>query len=375
MEKVRFTVLHPAGTNVDITKDEGQIPYTLAKLENIDAKMVSCHIDYDCCNIENVPGLSIKHIPLIINNTITGLLYLLKNSRQIDWLNIYFAGRQAYIWMRLYKFLNKKGCTYLKLDMDYRSCDLYDSNPKERRIFTRNTLIADIVSVESVAVKKRISRYSKKEIFLVEDGISKLKFCPNTNTKRENLFLTVGRLGTCQKATDVLLEAFANSALNHNWKLKLVGNIEKEFNKKIEDFYEKYPHLRQRVIFTGPINDRETLYSEYCSAKVFVLPSRWESYGISAAEALSCGCHLILSDSIPPANEMTNFEKYGEIVKVDNVEQLSKAMTNATLKKYEQATIDEIVKYANMQFSWERICKKLLKEMNRINKENPFNKK
>lgn len=366
MKKIRFTVLHPAGTNVDIIKDEGQIPYTLASLENIDASIVSCHIDCNCTNIDSVPGLSVMHFPLIINNAITGVIYLLLNSRKIDWLNIYFAGRQAYFWMCLYKFLNRNGYVYLKLDMDFRGCDLYDSNAKERQIFEKNTAIADIVSVESIAVKKRIQKYSKKKLLLIEDGISKLKFRPTIHHERENLFITVGRLGTNQKATDILLEAFEKSSQDHDWKLKLIGNIENDFKKNINKFYDEHPDMRKRVIFTGPINNRKLLYSEYFRAKVFVLPSRWESFGIAAAEALSCGCHLILSDSIPPANEMINYGKYGELVKTENTESLRKAFISASKKEYKQSKIDEIISYSNKKFSWERICKKLFLEMTRI---------
>lgn len=370
MKKIRFTVLHPAGTNVDLIKDEGQIPSTLGNIKNVDATIVSCHIESNAANMNSVPGLSVKHIPLIINNPITGIVYLFLNSKKIDWLNIYFAGRQAYIWMRLYRFLNRRGHIYLKLDLDFRGCDLYDSNAKERRIFKKNVAIADIVSVESKAVKERIQKYSAKELLIIEDGISKLNFKPVVNVDRDDIFITVGRLGTYQKATDILLEAFEKSSQKHNWKLKLIGNIQEDFKGYIEEFYEKYPDMRGRVIFTGSINDREALYSEYCHAKVFVLPSRWESFGISAAEALYCGCHLILSNAIPPAFEMTNDKKYGEIIKTENVEAWRDALIAATQKEYQQSEINEIVSYANKQFSWERICEKLFLEMNKIMEEN-----
>lgn len=29
MKRIRFLTLHPAGTDVDLTKDEGQIPYRM----------------------------------------------------------------------------------------------------------------------------------------------------------------------------------------------------------------------------------------------------------------------------------------------------------------------------------------------------------
>lgn len=372
MKKIKFTVLHPAGTNVDLMKDEGQIPYTLAKLGNFDTKLVMCNMDKkETCFNDKKSSIRVQYFPKIINNTLTGVLYLLLNSKKIDWLNIYFAGRQAYLWMRLYKALNPKGHVYLKLDLDFRSCDLYDTNKNEREIFRKNTVIADIISAESEAVKKRIQKYSSKEILIIEDGIAKLKFTPRTNEKREDIFLTVGRLGTRQKATDILLEAFEKSSGYHDWKLKLIGNVEDDFKTYIDAFYEKYPSMQHRVEFVGSIKERERLYSQYCQSKVFVMPSRWESFGIAAAEALCCGCHVILSDSIPPAIEMTNDGKYGEIVKTEEIDSLKLAYINAANKNYEQYEIDEIVEYANRQFSWERICGNLVREMDRVmEKEN-----
>lgn len=363
MKKIRFVTLHPAGTNVDLTKDEGQIPYTLCSNYLIDAEIVTCNIDDKTANVSAVPGLKVKHIPKIINNAITGAIYIICNARKIDWLNIYFAGRQAYIWSKLYKFLNDKGRVYLKLDMDFRSSDLYDNNDVERKVFSKCTNVADLVSVESDALKNRIQKYSFKEIRVIGNGISKPNFTPITSELRNNTFLTVARLGTKQKATDVLLQGFALTADKHNWNLKLVGTIEDEFKQYIESYFEKYPELRSRVQFVGQINDREQLYREYCRAKVFVLPSRWESYGISCAEALSCGCALIITRAIPPAKEMTNSYKYGKIVDIDSIDSLADAFYDATEQKYTQEYINEMIEYAKKQFSWKEICAKLYNYM------------
>lgn len=369
MKKIKFVTLHPPGTNVDLTKDEGQIPYTLSKNYNIDSTIVTCHIDNKTANMDSVNGLKVKHFPLIINYAITGIVYLLLNAKKIDWLNIYFAGRQAYLWTKIYKFFNRKGHVYLKLDMDYRSCDLYDKNEKERDIFKKNTKIVDIVSVESMEIKNRIQKYSEKDILIISDGIAELKYKPEITKNREDVILTVGRLGTEQKATDILLTAFANSANQHNWKLKLIGTIEDTFMDEIEKFYNIYPQLKERVFFVGEIKEREQLYEEYCRAKVFALPSRWESFGISCAEALCCGCHLIVSDSIPPAREMTNNEKYGKIVKTESIKELEETILAATRYTYFTNEICEISSYANNLFSWDRICDVLYKEIKRINDE------
>lgn len=370
MKKLRFLTLHPAGVNVDLTKDEGQIPYTLCTTQDVDATIVTCHINCKTANLDCVPGLKVKHYPLIVNNALTGAIYILLNAKKIDWLNIYFAGRQAYYWTKLYKFLNPKGHVYLKLDMDFRSCDLYDNNQVEREIFKKNTEVVDIVSVESEKVKSRIQKYSEKEILLIGNGFAKLDFKPQIDQIRENVLLTVGRLGTTQKATDILLQAFAKSADKHNWKLKLIGSVEDEFKPYIDNFYQKYPQLKSRVIFTGEIKNRELLYNEYCRAKVFVLPSRWESFGISCGEALSCGCRLIITDTVPPAKEMTNNEKYGKIIEAENIDMLADEILKATQWEYTKDQIEELSNYANSQFSWEGICKKLYYAMKEVEEGN-----
>ena len=76
MRKTTFLTLHPEGTNVDLTKDEGQIPYTLSKM-GIDSTIVTCFIDKKTANIDAVPGLKVKHFPLIISSAVTGMIYIL----------------------------------------------------------------------------------------------------------------------------------------------------------------------------------------------------------------------------------------------------------------------------------------------------------
>ena len=149
----------------------------------------------------------------------------------------------------------------------------------------------------------------------------------------------------------------------------LVGSVEDDFRPYIDKFFKNHPMLERRVKFVGVITDRNVLYEKYCTSKVFVLPSRWESYGISAVEALNCGCYLLLSDSIPPANEMTNNGKYGCVVEAENIDDLTRNIIDMTKREYDQNEINEMVKYAGEEFSWERICKKLLVEMRRVSKK------
>lgn len=52
--------------------------------------------------------------------------------------------------------------------------------------------------------------------------------------ERDKTFITVGRLGTTEKATELLLRAFANTKDRHTWNLKLVGPVEDSFKEEIK---------------------------------------------------------------------------------------------------------------------------------------------
>jgi glycosyltransferase involved in cell wall biosynthesis len=54
--------------------------------------------------------------------------------------------------------------------------------------------------------------------------------------------------------------------------------------------------LRGRVILTGPLYGNERLQA-FIDADVFVLPSRYESFGNAAAESLACGTPVLVTDT------------------------------------------------------------------------------
>lgn len=357
---MRFTTLYPNCSNVELVKDVGQIPYMLSKLyDDIEATLVGCNIDLNGSNIDSISGVKIKNIKAPFNNlNLSGILYLMFNSRNIDILNVYHAGRRTYFYTKFYKFLNPKGKVYLKLDLDFRSCEMYDNDQWERKLFNKVTKSVDFVSVESEAVRERIQIYSNNKIEIIGNGFCETSFNLDIYHKN-NSFITVGRLGTKQKATEIILEAFAKTSRKHDWNLILIGSIEEEFIKYIENFYTKYPELKNRVLFKGAIHDRKTLYKEYASAKVFLLPSRWEGFCLVAGEALSCGCRMILSDKVPPNMEVTNNLRFGEVVKVEDVTSLASAMISETKRTFNENEIKNIKDYAEEKFSWFNICVKL----------------
>lgn len=363
-DMIHFVTLFPNCPNYGLVKDVGQIPHSLGMIiPELEAELVSGKIDVKGDYLESVNGLKLTSIPYCVNDFVSGVIYLLKNAKLIDWLNIYHGGRRCYYWTKLYKVLNPNGRVYLKLDLDYKSCSTYRKNKKERIIFEKAVKAADIVSVESGKIKELIADFTDAIINVIPNGYITVDEKRINEAKRENQFITVGRLGTIQKATEILLEAFAQSATKHDWSLKLVGTVDDSFKETIDEYFKKYPELKERVIFAGAVFDRAELYKEYRSARVFVLPSRWEAFPLVGPEALANGCRLILSDVIPPINELTDNLKFGTVVEVESVESLKSALIRETKRTCSESDSTMIQDYARENLMWNSICKKLYKMM------------
>ena len=357
-----FTTLFPNATNTELIKDVGQIPYYLSLKQSFSGNLVAQNIIIDEKIFHQIEGLNIIHLSKLINWKIAGFIYILFNAKKIDWLNLYHIDKKTYYWSWIYKSINPEGKIYLKGDIDYRTCDMFDEKEKRRIVLNKCLKFSSIFSVESHSIKRRLEKHTKRKILVVPNGSSLIQSDMDIEkviTNKQNIFLTVGRLGTKQKATELLMEAFALIADDCDWNLRLVGSITKEFDHYIKDFFSVHPKLRDRIYVVGEINDREVLKKEYERARVFVLPSRWESFGISLVEAITFGCRIIGTNVIPPIQEITNNERYGQIVIPDCISDLKNAMIKEFKHEYSITETQSIMEYAKKNYSWNAICDQL----------------
>lgn len=103
------------------------------------------------------------------------------------------------------------------------------------------------------------------------------------------LLLTVASL-TRRKAHDVLIAALAQ--IRHlPWQARFVGGaqLDPAWSAALRAQTEA-AHLSERIAFVG---ERQDLDAEYAAADVFVLPSRFEGYGMVFSEALAAGLPIV----------------------------------------------------------------------------------
>jgi glycosyltransferase involved in cell wall biosynthesis len=107
----------------------------------------------------------------------------------------------------------------------------------------------------------------------------------------EPLVLFLGRLSFI-KGLDLLVEAFAQ--INRDAKLVIAGPDDGD--GCLERIRRSIAALKveQRVILPGPLFGKEKLEA-LVDADLFVLPSRHESFGNAAAEAIACGTPVLVT--------------------------------------------------------------------------------
>jgi len=363
---MKFVTLFLKTENVHLLKDVGMIPYFLHKNYGWDCSVATYQNSPEYPYLtDEVRGLRLDFIKRTrLGKIVDGIRYLKAHAAEIDVLNLYHLNLSTYFYELAFRKYNQSGKIYLKLDMNpvgLKTCLAKDLRGLIKRASIRR---ADIVSVETTVLQKELIKHFGQKIIYITNGY----FDRTTSSQdgkalpfeKENVILTVGNLGTKEKATDVLLAAFAKSAPYHDWTLKLIGPVAEQFKPQITDFYEQYPQLKEQVQFLGSIHDKERLMNEYRRAKVFALPSRSESFGIVLVEAASQGCYLVTTDMVPAGYDVNGNGRFGLVVPANDIDALSKALENLfTVNRNWNNDAEKIAAHAKEAFCWNTIIERL----------------
>lgn len=357
---MRWVTLFPKCTNVMLIKDVGMLPYAIYKKTG--AKVdIACYSEKKAFPYINgeVKGINIQSIKKYTGRpTIDGFIYLLKNAKSIDILQLYHLTTSYNYWLiKTYYFLNPNGKVYLKLDTNYAMLQM-NLSQKQRWIVNN----VDTISAEILEVSAKLEVEWQREILYVPNGVywKNKEFIEWEN--KENIILTVGRIGSFQKNTELLLSIFADlSNDKQNYVLHVIGPTEPSFNMYINHYFLKYPQLKKRVVFLGNVTERCKLEEEYRKAKIFLFSSRWESYGIVLAEALMAGCYIV-SPKIDSFDTITDYGRFGISFPLKNEKRGAEALKSAINRPVFKckSTCMEAQKYARENFNWENIIDPIL---------------
>jgi glycosyltransferase involved in cell wall biosynthesis len=385
MHKKNFVTIFARLKNVDILKMPGMVCYYISKLSNKEFNCTLVTLSNDDYSYHDA-FKEFYNLKILGTDKKNGrgnspvIEYLKTNSKKIDILNLYHLDFETLKYAGIYKKFNPNGKLLLELDADERIKEFFE--PAQRKGLLRFTnkirpfkshilrsLVkkSDYIAVESEKIYKYLLDNNNKtlshKLFLNPYGINNEELTKyiNPQIKKENIAVTVGRIGTFQKNNEMLMEAIESMDNTGDWKFYFIGPIEKDFQKFITEYFEKNPKLKDIVIFTGEINDRKKLSEYIQKAKVFCLTSRYESYGIVLTEAAYYNCYIISTDT-GSAVEITENMVKGKII--NNKQQLVDALNRAVVNKIDFENIEKEGKLNYIKENiWEKTVLNLIEKI------------
>lgn len=374
-----FTCVYPDAKNVHLVKDIGMVANVLARSHGYESHFVCLDRGREFTYLEDEarwlkvdlleddPGYKQFRWP-----PRSAMRYLVRNSHRIDVLQLYNHTRETMLLGLIYKFLNPKGFFYLKLDANepwlLGECVKKESSRKEAlveyllpHLFAR--AIPDLLTSESVGsleAYRRLYPWSSDRLKLLPNGFDDAWFAREGleeifPAQKENLAITVGRIGTHQKHSEMLLDALERCDLG-DWRFALLGSIEPDFQVRIDELFERRPELRGKVLFPGEIRDRRELYGWYARAKVFCMTSRWEGFSLALVDALHFGCHIV-STRVSSIDDVLDHGAIGAIV--DGETELVQELSSLFQGTKDPMDSFDAVRAHSRKFRWSDLCARL----------------
>lgn len=375
---IQFVTLFPQAQDVHLRKGLGQIPNTLAKKYGYESTFVCFQNDTSYPSISSRAAKINMHFlkfPSKKQPLLASLLYILRNARKIDVLNIYGQSRWAFFVGYFFKLLNPSGALFLKLDMNIQYLEvLQKSKNLNRHLFFWSYYfekVVDIVSSEYVSLTNALISFYKidsDKIVQLPNGIDltailQLDFRRKSWKEKDNLILIVGRIGAPEKGHELIIDALPIINLN-GFKVAFVGPIEPLFQNKIDTFFDKNPHLKSVVTFEGNVDNFKELATWYNKAKIFCMSSFREGFPVVLPEAMYWGCYIV-STNVSSISEILENGDLGTLIhdRNDFSETLELLLQNETsLAQVAKKSVEKAERY----YEWTEIVNPLDKKIKQV---------
>tara|TARA_R110002124_G_scaffold261859_2_gene427835 strand:+ start:7681 stop:8712 length:1032 start_codon:yes stop_codon:yes gene_type:complete len=220
---------------------------------------------------------------------------------------------------------------------------------------------ADLVLPNTTAEGKLIHAafsISDSKIKVIPNGVEKRFIESNATLFEEKMgfkdfVLFAGQSSAPRKNVLTLLEAFQGI----DEKLVIIGDFSNsKYSKKCVLLAEKNPNI---YLLNTLEHDSELLSSAYAACKVFVLPSQFETPGISAMEAALAGANIVITEVGGPRDY---FEEYANYVSPFSKSSIKTGIQKA-LKK---PKTENLQTHILQNYTWDKVAEQTLIQYKRM---------
>lgn len=200
---------------------------------------------------------------------------------------------------------------------------------------------------EDLGVELR-RRNPRAHVLVIQNGLPDEAFVSRDQPRNDILYL--GRLELAQKGIDMLIQAFARIADSTDRALVIAGSgpDEARIRAQVDSL-----GLRDRVLFTGPVAPSHR-FDLLASAELVAMPSRYETFGMVAAEALAVGTPVVAFD-IPCLRSLLS-PANGILVPAFDTEAFAAAMVRVLDDDRLRSHLGSSGKSTVSHFSWDEVA-------------------
>lgn len=361
----------PSYDSVIAYKDAGMLLYELNKSFNYTTNYCGCNSsEYDATwNPQFLKSVCVTKISesLEFNQQMLDIKkYIKDHIISYDAVIFFNYGNTTYKLAEECKQINPKIVVYVKLDMGRGGYAHF--SPSRAFSFLRSRCEAfksrnvDFFTVETKEYYNTLkdTPMFKGRLHYLPNGVSTLGIDDATVNidQKENIVITVGRLGIYEKNTELFLDSILDipNKIRSQWKFYFVGPQTREFSQYIAKFLEDNPMLAPNIVQLGNITDRNELSNLLKKSKIICMPSRTESTCIATLEGMYFGCVPIISRYSAFVQDTTNKETIGKVVDDYTSSGFAKAMVeymeDEVLIKSE---VEKAISYARDTFDYKTI--------------------
>jgi glycosyltransferase involved in cell wall biosynthesis len=236
----------------------------------------------------------------------------------------------------------------------------FEFYPVEMQAFVARRL--DRVFTSSEVSARRIERdfrVAPERLAMVANGLDTELFSPDASVaKAPAELLCVGRASDPNKGVRTLIGALAR--LPETVTLTLVDDPQSEARR-----WAREAGCAQRLEITGRV-DTATLVRLYRRATLVVVPSRFEGFGLPAAEAMACGTPVVATEAgaLP---EVVGVGGGGVLVPRDAPEALAKAIGSLLEQPDARRALAERARSrVEAAYAWPRVAERTAIEYRRV---------
>jgi len=139
--------------------------------------------------------------------------------------------------------------------------------------------------------------------------------------------------------------------LPDDWEIRVAGSGRD--NKRFKKLIEKN-RLTNKILWVGPKNGEE-LTNHYLNSSIFLMTSRFESFGLVLVEAMNYGLPII-AFSQTGSDEILKNEQYGLVAENGNIKEISDKLMQLISDKNQREFWSKKSKERSKDFSLEKIA-------------------